>query len=308
MGRWNKSDPIGALEWELHRARAALTYQEKTGRPERDGSRAEQIANARARVQQAQKAYEEAKPIPVSLSPRSIYFIGPRRKQGTRGDGPTIICFHCKQEKPNEEFYKKGTVCKACVKLKCVGWAKKHPEIVKQTKINWELRNKSAAQESKRKYRLANLDKEKERARKYNANNREKKNAWTREYLRRKKKTDPKWRALMTCKRRMWILFKSAGVKKNTRSSELMGIDRNGFYAHIESLWLPGMTWENRGRDRGCWHIDHKRPCASFDMTDPTQAKACWHYTNLQPLWAEDNWAKNDRWEPDCISTLTVNQ
>ncbi len=57
--------------------------------------------------------------------------------------------------------------------------------------------------------------------------------------------------------------------------------------------FLPGMTWANHGR-RG-WHIDHIIPCAAFDMTDENQAKACWNYKNLRPLWAEDNWAKGDK-------------
>jgi len=45
-----------------------------------------------------------------------------------------------------------------------------------------------------------------------------------------------------------------------------------------------GMTWENRGK--GGWHIDHVLPYASFDLSDPEQQKICFHYTNLQPLWA----------------------
>lgn len=46
-----------------------------------------------------------------------------------------------------------------------------------------------------------------------------------------------------------------------------------------------GMDWTNREK----WHIDHIRPCCSFDFTDPEQAKACFHYKNLRPLWAEKN-------------------
>jgi hypothetical protein len=45
------------------------------------------------------------------------------------------------------------------------------------------------------------------------------------------------------------------------------------------------MTRKNYGK----WHVDHIRPCASFDLTNPKQQQICFHYTNLQPLWAIDN-------------------
>ncbi|NBT08982.1 MAG: hypothetical protein EBS98_09300, partial [Chitinophagia bacterium] len=43
------------------------------------------------------------------------------------------------------------------------------------------------------------------------------------------------------------------------------------------------------------WHLDHIQPCASFDLTDPSQQKKCFHYSNIQPLWAKDNWSKGSR-------------
>ena len=43
------------------------------------------------------------------------------------------------------------------------------------------------------------------------------------------------------------------------------------------------------------WHIDHIIPVARFDLTDAEQQRRCFHYSNLQPLWAADNLAKSDR-------------
>lgn len=65
--------------------------------------------------------------------------------------------------------------------------------------------------------------------------------------------------------------------------------------AHIESQWLPGMSWDNHTWDG--WHIDHIKPCSSFRLTDPEQVRLCYHYTNLRPLWAMDNWRKSDKVE-----------
>lgn len=61
--------------------------------------------------------------------------------------------------------------------------------------------------------------------------------------------------------------------------------------AHLERLFQPGMSWDNYG-PKG-WHIDHVKPLAKFDLTDPRQLRAACHYTNLQPLWAEDNLKKS---------------
>jgi hypothetical protein len=50
------------------------------------------------------------------------------------------------------------------------------------------------------------------------------------------------------------------------------------------------MSWNNYGNPNGdhsdCWHIDHIIPCSSFDLTNPDEQRKCFHYTNLQPLWA----------------------
>jgi len=47
------------------------------------------------------------------------------------------------------------------------------------------------------------------------------------------------------------------------------------------------MTWDNHGQDG--WHVDHIKPQYLFDLTNPKQQKECFHYTNLQPLWAHEN-------------------
>jgi hypothetical protein len=53
------------------------------------------------------------------------------------------------------------------------------------------------------------------------------------------------------------------------------------------------MSWDNYGR-KG-WHIDHIIPCDLFDLTDYKQQKQCFHYTNTQPLWWDDNLKKHTK-------------
>ena len=53
------------------------------------------------------------------------------------------------------------------------------------------------------------------------------------------------------------------------------------------------MTWYNHGD----WHVDHVIPLSFFkyDSTDDVEFKFCWSLENLQPLWAEDNISKSDK-------------
>ena len=65
---------------------------------------------------------------------------------------------------------------------------------------------------------------------------------------------------------------------------------------YIEKQFKTGMSWENYGPDT--WHIDHKIPVSTIKSEeDIEQIKTVCHYTNLQPLWAEENLAKGDRHE-----------
>ncbi len=86
---------------------------------------------------------------------------------------------------------------------------------------------------------------------------------------------------------RIHLAIKSGNGKKAAKSVELLGCTISQAKAHLEAQFRPGMNWDNHGRYG--WHIDHIRPCASFDLTDPEQQRQCFHYTNLQPLWWDEN-------------------
>ncbi len=60
---------------------------------------------------------------------------------------------------------------------------------------------------------------------------------------------------------------------------------------YLESKFLPRMCWENFGK----WHIDHIRPLSSFDLSVKEEFLEACHFTNLQPLWAEENIRKGMR-------------
>lgn len=59
---------------------------------------------------------------------------------------------------------------------------------------------------------------------------------------------------------------------------------------YLQSQFQKGMTWDNYG---SVWHIDHIRPIDSYDINQEDQRVKAFHYTNLRPLYAEENLRKN---------------
>jgi hypothetical protein len=103
-----------------------------------------------------------------------------------------------------------------------------------------------------------------------------------------RRKTDSQYAVTCRLRVRLANAVRCIGGYKSARTHELIGCTISELMAHLESKFLPGMTWENRSE----WHIDHITPCKAFDLTDPEQQKLCFHWTNLQPLWKSDNMSK----------------
>lgn len=107
---------------------------------------------------------------------------------------------------------------------------------------------------------------------------------------------DQNYRLMLNIKSRIQSALKAKCGRKAFKTAELLGCTVPEFKAWISSQFSEGMSWENWSL--AGWHIDHIRPCASFDLTDPEQQRQCFHYTNQQPLWAKENMSKGDTWEP----------
>jgi hypothetical protein len=92
----------------------------------------------------------------------------------------------------------------------------------------------------------------------------------------------------------VYVSLKKQTARKVCKTEELIGCAVSDLREHLQTLFHPGMSWQNHGRHG--WHIDHIIPCSYFDLSDPAQQKICFHYTNLQPLWAKDNIAKSNKY------------
>lgn len=104
----------------------------------------------------------------------------------------------------------------------------------------------------------------------------------------RKRRSDIKNRIRLNLGTRLYL----AVQKKHGNTMELTGCSKDELFAHLESKFTEGMNWENYGK----WHIDHIKPCASFDLTRVEEQKKCFHWKNLQPLWAIDNMKKGAKY------------
>lgn len=223
----------------------------------------------------------------------------------------TKRCTKCNEDLPLTGFYRDSRLisgltsrCKKCLYAKHKKWAASNREKRNATHKKWAQKSKEYLAEYGKKYYSANkitlLEKDKKR-RVENAEEIKKCRAArylasrdvvitrVKEYTKRRRKADPIFKAKLNLRSRLGEVMR--GKRKAATTMELVGCSLPELKAHLESLFQPGMSWDNYGK----WHIDHIMPCASFDLLDPEQQRECFHYTNLQPLWASDNLRKHDK-------------
>ncbi len=159
----------------------------------------------------------------------------------------------------------------------------------KKNDKKYQAAKKENIREQKKEYRAANKEKIREQQKEYNAApvNKERRN----EKRRNRYKNDDKYKLTQLLRSRVRIALKSQNTKKNTHTLQLTSCTMDFLRDYISQKFEKGMTWDNHGD----WHIDHRKPCRSFDLTKIEEQRKCFHYTNLQPLWKSDNIQKRDK-------------
>lgn len=108
-------------------------------------------------------------------------------------------------------------------------------------------------------------------------------------YLKKVRATNVEFRLLQNMRVRIRRSLKGT-VKKSNSTTNLVGCSTEFLMEYLQNKFKVGMQWNNYGKG---WHVDHIKPCASFNLLDPEEQKKCFHYTNLQPLWAFENVRKH---------------
>jgi len=151
-----------------------------------------------------------------------------------------------------------------------------------------KLRDKNKSQEYKNAYYQKNKEQILKRHRAYYQDNKESISKWQTTYERNRRRDNIQRRLSCNLRTRLYCAI-TRGSKAGSAVKDL-GCSIDELKQHLESKFQEGMTWDNYG----AWHIDHVKPLASFDLTDRDQFLEACHYTNLQPLWAEDNLKKSN--------------
>lgn len=144
--------------------------------------------------------------------------------------------------------------------------------------------NIEAGREQGRQRYAANAEINRQKAREYRAKN----PGSHSKYAKARRQSDLYFRLSTNIRTRI-----STALRKGTKRGsaiKLLGCSVDEFRKYIQSLFRPGMSWDNYSFYG--WHIDHIKPLCTFDLTDPKQAAEACHYSNLQPLWAHENFAK----------------
>jgi len=208
----------------------------------------------------------------------------------------TKICTKCKIEKSINDFNfdagKRVASCKACKSLENKRWRDINKDKIKQrNKELWMERRDDAEWIQKRKdYYDRNRKILLEQKKEYYEKNKKKILANHKKYEQSQLKSNPIFRLRKNVRRRLHLALK--GKYKPDTTQNIVGCDWVQLKNHLESFFKDGMNWDNYGYYG--WHVDHIIPLSEFDLTDAVQFKKAMHYTNLQPLWMEENLAKKN--------------
>jgi len=230
------------------------------------------------------------------------------------------ICSKCKEEKEVCEFYNnkskfdgKRPECKVCSNEQSTLYNRKNKEKVNGIKQKYVDNNKEKVKQSKKEWFDKNTEYKKEhyikntnhileKSKKYYNDNREKIIEYNKKYVKTNKEiinkknkikydTDVLYKLKLSMRARLNSFLKTRQIKKQNKTFDIIGCIPEYLKEHIENQFVDNMCWENYGLYG--WHIDHIIPLSSAN-TEEEMYKLC-HYTNLQPLWAEDNLRKSNK-------------
>lgn len=234
-------------------------------------------------------------------------------------DGEGKYCNRCGIRKLYSEFYKDKskrdgfhTICKSCNKqnrLDNIEKRKAYEIEYEKTKRN---RPENYIKNHNKKYYEEHKNEIKQYQKEYNESHKNEKHEYNQEYYKthkdeiktynksykprrnelrnERKQNDEQYKILENCRNRIYYALK--GCTKSCKTIELLGCTTKFLKEWFEFQFYDGMNWDNYGE---YWHVDHVKPCTSFDLVDSEEQKICFNWRNLAPLRANKNLSKSNR-------------
>lgn len=206
-------------------------------------------------------------------------------KQKVLNNKLELTCVKCLKDKNLDEFHKMKTsklgyrsICKECRKIDTNQYQLKYKKEISIRRKKIYIKNKTNMRI------VGNI-----RNRKYYQKHKKRILKNTILYIKAKLKTDINFKLKHYLRTRLRGALKN-NWKKGSAVRDL-GCSIEKFKLWLEMNWQEGMSWDNQGD----WHIDHIMPLASFNLQDRKELLKAVHFSNLQPLWAEDNLRKSDK-------------
>lgn len=215
----------------------------------------------------------------------------------------TKVCSKCNIEKSVEEFGKSKSskdgllyCCKKCNNERGKKYRKENPEKILEQQRKWRSENPEWVIKRHRRYRNKNrkkvnefrkkwLEKNPEKIKEYRENHKDRK----REKRKERRESDPLFNIVNRVRCRLHKYLKLNDITKTNKTFDIVGCTPTSLKEYLEKQFKDGMSWKNRSE----WHIDHIIPLSSAE-TEEELYELC-HYTNLQPLWAEENMKKSNK-------------
>jgi hypothetical protein len=238
----------------------------------------------------------------------------------------TKVCSKCGKKKETCDFRKRKdskdgfrSECKECSHLVWKNYRDMNSEIIKKKKKDDYKKNREEILNKVKKYReqnivnirLKDMIRSKERyksnpeilksyyeknkksiltyKKKWSKKNYQKIKEQKKEYYKNRNDNDFIFNLRNRMRSRLYNFLLKNNIVKTNKTFDIVGCTPQFLKEHLENQFIGDMGWDNRGE----WHIDHIIPLSSA-KTEEELYKLC-HYTNLQPLWAEDNLKKSNK-------------
>ncbi len=181
-----------------------------------------------------------------------------------------------------EEINRKKKIYHTINNDKMIKYRQSIKDNTKEYMIEYRKNNKDKIKEQVDKYKTENLDKIKNYKKEYNKNNKNNYN----EYIKNRLKTDSLFKLGFNIRTLIRKAFIRKGIRKNSKTVQILGCSILEFKNHIENLFEPWMNWDNYGLYNGTlnygWDIDHIIGLRQGTTED--EIIKLNHYTNLRPL------------------------